>query len=241
MKAIIAPLHDEIRGLHTLIETDTTVHLHPGKIWHGRIGSTELCLARTGMGARAVSQTTEALCNMFNPESIVMIGYGGATVTNLQQGAVVVSSSVINADNGEKISTDNALAELATSIGEKANLNVQKGTIVSTDRISSPHEKAFMGTNHNAQAVDMEGITFAQAARACNTPWLVVRGIVDPLEMELPADFAPFKDNGTLSITRLLHHFFTNPKTLLKLSPIHFSATKARDSLTTFAKAWLTN
>lgn len=239
MKAIIAPLHQELGTLRAQLDADTSVFLHPGRIWHGRIGSHEICLARAGLGPRAMAETTRVCCQMFSPGAILLLGFGGATVPALHQGDVVLATAVVDAIGGATHATDPALLEQARQAGAAAGVTTKEGAIVTTDRVASPHEKAFLGTQHSAVVVDMEGAHFARAADSAHTPWFIARAVVDAMDVSLPDDLFPFHDDGTLSPWQLCHYFATHPRALPRASALHFATTRARDALTQFAKAWL--
>jgi hypothetical protein len=88
----------------------------------------------------------------------------------------------------------------------------------------TPGDKAAAGPRPGALALDLESAAFAQVCRAAALPFLVVRAILDPLNLSLP------QPTGG-SQTRI--------KISWKTPPLREFADRARASLTAFAIAWL--
>jgi nucleoside phosphorylase len=240
MNAIFAPLDEEIKLLRIPLEVDTTIHLKPGIIWHGKLRGHEVCLVRTGPGEEAVQTAAEYCFQAFQPEDALLLGYGGATVPTFHEGDLVVSESIVPTQGDDVMTPSAALLEAARTVCRVAEIPIHGGTFaIHEDILHSPHEKAFLGTKCGAAVVAMEGITFARAAEAHNIPWLSVRSIFDPMEVALPEDFAPVTAEGTMAWGAFLSYCVRNPRVITRLSQFHFAAAKAREQLERFAKAWL--
>ncbi len=240
MYAIITPLHEEIKQLLPYLEIDITVHLHPGRIWHGRIGAQEIIFARAGFGAHAMRDTARACFHMFRPTDALLLGFGGATTAELHQGDLVLATEIFEQSSQKIFTAPTETVSSGTTVASLAGMAAHPGRIVTTDTmITTPHEKTFLGTQCQSLAVEMEGAAFAAEAAAAGIPWLVARTIYDPMDIALPENFIPFADDGVVSPWRVACALARNPRILLRLPQMYFAATKARQMLTTFAKAWI--
>ena len=80
-----------------------------------------------------------------------------------------------------------------------------------------------------AVALDMESVAIAKVARQYKIPFLVIRAIVDPVDMSLPQAISySLNDQGEVVLGKLLFFLFLHPAELpglIKLG-IYFNAAK---------------
>ena len=105
--------------------------------------------------------------------------------------------------------------------------------------VSTPHEKAFVGTEHEVMALDMESSVFMERCQKRGVPCIVVRAILDPLDTVLPDMSDVLGENGKISAGQIASHFAHKPKDILSLPKIEYCAIKARESITSFVDAWI--
>ncbi|MBI4239139.1 MAG: hypothetical protein HY696_12100 [Deltaproteobacteria bacterium] len=240
MQAIFAPLHEEIKHLHPLLEIDTTVYLGASRLWHGKIGSHELCLIRAGLGEPALAAIATYCFRVFRPTAALLLGFGGGTLPNIHVGDLILGKELITADGQHRWTTSEAALRHGNAAATAAELPLREGIVAIHEQpVSSPHEKAFAGTQYGAAAASTEGRGFIEAAEYAHVPWLVARAIVDPVEVPLPEGFAPLDESGCIAIGALLRAIARQPSLIGALSSLHMAANRARDTLTTFAKSWL--
>lgn len=239
MRAIFAPLAEEIKRLRALMEVDTTMHLQPGTLWCGRIGPHDVCLGQSGPGERALATLATYCFRQLRPTHAVLIGFAGATAPQLMQGDLVVATSLIAGTQQLTPSATLDPAEL-TALGEHLSLRTMAGPhVITAQVVGTPHAKADLGTQHHALAVATEGYEWARAAQEYQIPWCSVRAIFDPMDAPLPFDCALVKPDGTLAIGALLEYLCRHPNTIPRLSHHYYGARKGREVLTTFVKGWL--
>lgn len=241
MLAILAPLHEELKTLRLYLEVDTTVYLRQGVIWQGRLGSHPCIVACSGVGCAAMQSVADYCLRQLGATQLLLLGFAGATAPHLHIGDLIIGDAIVAADDAATWRPAAALTAEAATICEVSRLTGQPGRIVTVRTlIPSPHEKAFLGTQHQAVAVDMESSAMAQVADAAGVPWLVVRAIIDPMDTPLPAQLARVNPDGTAAIGCVLRTLVRHPRVVLQLPRLYFAAAKAREHLTTFAKAWVT-
>ena len=125
---------------------------------------------RTGMGP-AHARIAAARALAIDADAVVVAGLCGAVDPSLAPGDVVCATDLRLADGTTAAAP--ASAELARVL-ERHGLRVCTGTVVSTDHILTPAERAAVD---GALAVDMESAWLAAAAGG--RPFAVVRVVVD--------------------------------------------------------------
>lgn len=241
MHVFLAAVEQEIAALKLFLDVDTTITFGDGTIWHGKIGTHDVCLARCGMSDASMQRITEYLLRTFRVKTLVIIGFAGGTRPEQHAGDLVIGSALVDTTTGARFETPPTLIEHARACATRAELDAEIAVIAQHNAIvAMPHEKAALGAEFHAHAICMEGITALQTAQHADIPACMVRTIFDTLDMELVPSFAPLHDDGTLALAKVAWHLAHNPSTLLKLPAWHMAAHKAQAHLTTFVKTWLT-
>ncbi|MBI2344191.1 MAG: hypothetical protein HYV02_07675 [Deltaproteobacteria bacterium] len=240
MRAILASLDLEIKSLRENLEVDTTVFLHPGRLWQGRLAAQLVCLGRTGMGRQAMFVSAESCFRLLRPSAALLVGFAGATTPLLHQGHVVCSQTIIDAKTRQEWTPAPEALARGLAACQAAGVEAQSGRAITVDNpVATPHEKAFLGTEHQADTVDMEGSSFAAAATAAQIPWLMIRVVVDEMECPLPFGFSPLKRDGRLSLAKTAGYCLRHPRIFPQLSALHVAATRGRGLLAQLSQAWL--
>lgn len=91
----------------------------------------------------------------------------------------------------------------------------------------------------SAVAVDMETMAIASVASSYQLPFACVRAVLDPLEVELPADDLIEPAGGRLRPTALLRILLQRPKTVRELSHLKGLQRVAVQSLDRLFAAWV--
>lgn len=231
MLMIAAALDHEISGILDKMDVDATLHVKPAVIRHGHLGPLELLLLRSGMGVTQMQDAILATQSYFPITAICNVGYAGGTHPNLHLGDVVIPDQVVH--KGEAWQCDATLASTALRYCEDEHLRFHRGTMVCSDTtIESPHEKAYLGTQFEAVSIDMESAGVARAAQKLGVPFMVMRAVVDPLDMALPHIPAPIVAKGFVRPLMMMAHLICNPRQLLRLPKLHFASNRARESVT---------
>lgn len=226
---IVAALKDEVRDFKSKLAIDCTLHFKPAVLYKGKVFNKEVNLLVTGMGAVRMQRGLEEALDLVKPKVLLLTGYAGGASPLASAGSLVLAKEVFEVKGGPSLQSDGALLELAQKVCEARNLNYQVGNLVTVDRvIANPHEKAAIGTSCEALGLEMEAFPFAGIAHQKNVPWLVVKSILDPLEMLLPS----FEEYS-------VKEFFKKPKEMLKLPHLQYLAYQARRQITKFLKGFV--
>ncbi len=221
---VIAPLEDEIRDLRLRVLNQSP--LDPdGRITLGAWGKLPLLLVRSGMGPAAMARTlSRALAPGFSGIGL-LLGYAGGILPELRPGDLVIATDLIDSltDRGFEVAPE-MVARAARILGQ-TGLPGRLGSLVSVPRVApTPEDKAAAGPRPGTLALDMESVAFAEICQAAALPFLVVRSILDPLNLTLPQPPNASK---------------TEIRKLWETSPLREVADRARASLTAFVVAWL--
>ncbi len=167
---------------------------------------------------------------------LVSWGCAAALDTSLQPGDLVVPEVLI-AENLEQYFADNGwhrqiIARLAAA-GELSSAPICE----SSHLVATSLEKRTLRETHGCSAVDMESVAIARTALRYGIPFLAIRCIADPADMNLPNAIAhALDDQGRVKLLRLLSFIVRHPREipgLIKLGR-HFHA--ATDKLQYIAR-----
>lgn len=238
--AIVAALDDEIRVIKSIMQQDLAIHVRPALLRVGTYKQNKISLLRTGIGRSATAKAFDLLFSNQSPALVVSTGYCGGADPKDQAGDLIIATAAIDSKTKSEIQIDVKLAEAAAKSCKIAGLRARLGKIVTVDDVvSAPHEKAFMGTEHGVIGIDMESFEVASKCRSAHVPFIIVRAVLDPLDIMLPNVGDAIDESGTTSISGLLNHVIKNPKDILALPRIEYLATQARLSITAFVDTWL--
>ncbi|MFH1829693.1 MAG: hypothetical protein ABH871_02800 [Pseudomonadota bacterium] len=238
--AIVSALDDETRIICSKMCVDTRIHVRPGLITRGTYDHHPLLLVRTGIGPKSMASTMGHMLAMHRPELIIHTGYCGGADPALQPGDLVIAESVIDSNTGQRHEADKNLVLRANKLIQNTGMRGSVGALVTVDSVvNSPHDKAFLATQHSCIGIDMESAQLAHACSKAAVPYLVVRAVLDPLDYHLPDLTGAIAENGSTDGFALASHLIRKPADVLKLTKIEYFATQAREAITSFVDAWL--
>lgn len=237
--AIFAALDDEIRIVRSKMVIDEQIHIKPSLLIRGQFNDKQLILVRTGVGKAAMQNAVDYCLANFRPDICLNVGYAGGTTPHMSAGDIIIATNVIDDATGKSFAASDTLVEQAANLCRQKEIKSMRGGLVTVDKvISTPHEKAFIGTEHDAIAIDMESSSFMERCAASKTPCVVVRAILDPLDVVLPDMGDVIEEDGKMSFGRVANHLAHHPKDALSLHKIEYCAIKAREAIADFVEAW---
>jgi len=114
------------------------------------------------------------------------------------------------------------------------------GGIVTVERVaSSPHDKAFLATEHSSIGIDMESFELADALVEAGVPFVIARAVLDPLDYHLPSLGDAIDTDGSTDGLALVEHMIRKPADALKLPKLQYLASQAREAIAAFINAWM--
>ncbi|MCL7419507.1 MAG: phosphorylase [Methylobacter sp.] len=189
--------------------------------------SDKVLVAYSGAGPEYAQTAAELLVSR-GVTRLISWGCAAALGASLKPGDLTLADSLIDAD---KVRFDIASDwHNHTKNILSAQTTVYTGCLAESSRIvSSSKDKKQLHVQTGAIALDMESIAVAKIARQHALPFLAIRAIVDPVNMNLPkAIDHSLNDQGDVVIGKLLIFLTLHPfelPGLIKLG-LHFNAAK---------------
>lgn len=237
--AVFAAMDDEIKDFKSKVVSDERIHLKSSLIVRCQFRENACILVRSGIGKRAMSRALEYVALNFDIGGCVNVGYCGGTKPDLNAGDIVLASFVVDSETKKVFKVDEELVKKADNICKKKGLKVFIGGIASVDEVvRTPHEKAFVGTENEVAAIDMESSAFMERSLGLGKSAFVIRVVLDPMDMVLPDVGDIIDSDGEISMGQAAYHFISRPKDILSIPKIEYCARKARESITKFLEGW---
>jgi adenosylhomocysteine nucleosidase len=199
------------------------------KIAKGRclVMADDLLLAYSGAGPVNAQEAAELLVAE-GASRLISWGCAAALSASLKPGDLILADELMDAGNAE-------IAVNADWLGYAKNsltniVVVHSGRLVeSTSIVASSKEKKQLHSITGAVALDMESIAIAKVAWQHTLPFLSIRVIADPVDMNLPlAINHSLNERGEVELRKLLLFLVLNPAELPGLIKLgqHFNAAK---------------
>lgn len=195
----------------------------------------EIVLAYSGAGANNAQNASELLLAQ-GAARLISWGCAAALSDSLKPGDLILADTLTDAEGAQiGIASDwlnHAKTLLSTSL--KAHPG---GLAESKSIVAAAKDKHHLHIRTGAVALDMESIAIAKVASQHKLPFLAIRAIADPVNMDLPkAINHSLNDAGDIVLGKLLLFIALHPAELpglIKLG-LHFNA--AKNTLKSVAK-----
>jgi len=186
-----------------------------------------IILAYSGAGANNARTASELLIAQ-GATRLISWGCAAALGESLKPGDLVLADTLLDAE-GARIGIPAVWHDFAKNLLSNT-LKVHTGGLVESKTIvASGKDKKRLYTQTGAIALDMESIAIAKAALQNSLPFLAVRAIADPVNMDLPKAINHSLNNeGDIVLSKLLLFIALHPAELpglIKLG-LHFNAAK---------------
>ncbi len=172
-------------------------------------------LAVSGLGEQRAERAAQALVDA-GAGGLVSWGCAAGLSAELPAGALCLPEFIATAD-GQRWPTDAAWRhEVVAALGQRA---VFGGALAHTSQVlASSAAKRALAAQASAVVADMESAAVARVAQRHGLPLLVVRSVVDPLGLALPAIVTDHVDeSGRVPLSPLLRGLLRQPGDLLAL------------------------
>lgn len=184
-------------------------------------------IAYSGTGPENARLAAELLIHQ-GAKQLISWGCAAALDAALQPGNLALATQLIDA-NQALLTTNNDWLSF-TQQKLQQHLTIQSGGLAeSKTLVASCSEKSRLRERTGAIAVDMESVAVAKVAKHYQMPFLAIRAIADPADMDLPkAISASLNTQGDVELSKLLLFILSHPVEipgLIKLG-LHFQAAK---------------
>lgn len=197
-----------------------------------------LLVANSGAGPINARAAAESLVAQ-GATKLVSWGCAAALSSPFKPGDLILANKLMDAEGSGDANfcvstawhsyTKNRLAEFVA---------VHSGLLAeSANIVSSSKDKKQLHSNTGAIALDMETIAIAKVAKQHNLPFLAIRAIADPVNMDLPhAINHSLNVLGDIVLGKLLLFLFLHPAELPGLIKLGFHFNAAKKTLKSVAK-----
>lgn len=182
--AVVFALGIEAGGLEDLLTSVVITNACGLKLHQGTLHDRVVVVAETGLGAQAATAGTQAVLAGHRPTWLISAGFAGGLDRRLRRGDIVMANSLMDG-HGRRLAIDLKLDPQKAAATRRLHI----GPCLTTDKILyRSSDKARLGAECEALAVDMESWAVGDVCRQAKTPFLAVRIISDAVDDELPPD-----------------------------------------------------
>jgi hypothetical protein len=200
---ILVGLPLELRGIARVLGTGVR-----GRTARGWLGADRVIARATGMGGGA-ARVVEA----DRPRLVISCGVAGGLEPSLATGDLVVATSVRD-ESGDNVVASASIVRAARD-ALAGGPRVVSGELLSVTRVAATSDDKRALAHPGRVAVDVESWACARAAQRAAIPWLVLRVVLDPLSVDLPAFTRDVKDRYIAAAVR---HALRGPVDALELA-----------------------
>ncbi len=191
------------------------------RVWRGYAGEQEVLVITGGIGPRRAQKAVDAFAA--TPlRAVISAGCAGALRAGPEGGELVLAQEVrmYGQDNREALQSFPVGADLlrvAKAAAVQAGLSTIEGPLFTSAQVLfTPQEQERCGQETEAVAVEMESGIHAAFAQHLELPFLVLRVILDPVDLGIPKIRGLTTPEGEVRPLRAVTHLLTHPQ--------HFSA-----------------
>jgi adenosylhomocysteine nucleosidase len=194
-----------------------------------------IVLAYSGAGANNARNASELLITQ-GATRLISWGCAAALSETLKSGDLVLADALIDAE-GAQISIDPDWHGYAKNL-LSTSLQVHTGSLAESNYIvAASQDKKHLHAQTGAVALDMETIAIAKVARQHQLPFLAIRAIADPVNMNLPeAVNHSLNNQGDIMLGKLLLFIALHPSELPGLIKLGLHFNNAKNTLKLVAK-----
>lgn len=238
--AIFAALHWECRPVLRQMRQVACERVGGFTIWRGVTPRYEVVLVKTGMGIEQADAAARTVCESGEFALFVSTGCAGALGTDLAPGDVAVATAVVGGDGEDHFDTHPEHSRSAQRAGERAGLHVTPGRVLcSPQALMTAAQKRAAAAQHDAVAVEMEGVPLAAAAARRSIPFVSVRAILDTADTELKHTGRFIEpQTGAVKPLALVGYLATHPGAVTDLLAMQRMMHAAQTSLERFFAIW---
>ncbi len=200
--------------------------------------SDNILVIHSGAGSKNAGTAAELLVRQ-GASQLISWGCAAALDAGFKPGDLVLARSCIDADQvAVNFGNEDWLAHVKDRLNTHTRLRIYSGKLAESKTIvASRGDKARLAQATGAIAVDMESVAIAKAALSHGLPFLSIRAIADPLNMDLPKAVSyALDDQGDVVMGRLLTYLLRHPTELLDLIRLGLCFNAAQKTLRQIAK-----
>ena len=207
----------EFEPLRARLQVEQALRIEGLKGCYGRIGTTPIALAASGIGMRrAQASAQRAFAEIRDVDLVILTGVAGALADNLEIGEVVMADRLMTraGDSDQPARTIEVPRDYfdmyAAALNAAGIRHARGGLLTVKYPLVTGAEKRLAGVYSGAIAVDMETAAIAFEAAARGIPFVAMRTIMDKVEHDL-AGAGLADENGKVRPLKAAATLMRNP------------------------------
>ena len=190
----------------------------------------------SGPGPASAERMAEQLVEQ-GATGLVSWGMAGGLDPRIPTGTLIAADRVVTAYGGSYFAAAGWRQRIRSALSPGVSMH-EAALFASEQLVATPADKATLRRRHAAVAVDMESGGIARVASRHRLPFLVLRAVVDPATVALPAAFAEIVAGaGRLRLATLINLLVRRPRALGPLLELAWNARIATTTLKRTAPA----
>jgi hypothetical protein len=212
---ILVGLPIELRGIAPVLGSD----VHRASV-AGRIGDDRVIARAVGVGGGAAHVVAAE-----RPRLVISCGFAGALHASLSAGDLVLASAVRD-EHGDTVAAPDSALDVARNA--LSPLRPVEGELLCSARIAASRAEKRALARPGRLAIDLESWAAARAAARWRIPWLALRVVLDPMEVDLPSFAGEVR---AAYVVPALRHALGGPRAVLELAQFGIRTSIALRSL----------
>jgi adenosylhomocysteine nucleosidase len=209
--AIVAALEREVALL--IKDARRVEHEHAGRTFKF-FERDDAIIVCGGIGLEAARRAAETAIALYHPALLQSVGFAGALQSNLRVGDILAPAVVLDARDGSR-----------TEIADGS------GTLLTFMSVAGIDQKARLAESYGAQAVDMEAVAVAAAARVHGIAFRAIKVISDEVSFEIPEMNRFVDSHGRFRTARFAAYAALRPWLWPRIATLSRNSSKAARSL----------
>ena len=246
--AVVAALSSELTALHKMTNSALNREIEGIKLFLGEADGREVILIQSGVGSRRAERATCLLLENYSPSLILSVGYCGGLQPYLRVAQLVIPPEIYEGGLEKKrgkepvgdvrlaLKVDDSLISFAQQLAKEVGLSFHCGNLLTSAKVvSEPMSKKALGQKYPLIAVDMETAAVGRVAARKGLPFLSIRSLLDPLDMEIDLPWELFIDeSGEVKVTFKTKFLLKKPWVVWRLMMINRNMRRASTTLGMF-------
>jgi hypothetical protein len=216
---ILVALPIELRGIAPALGS-TARSAHERGVF-GRLGEHRAIARLVGIGGGAAD-----IVEAERPGLVISCGFAGALEESLSTGELILATAVRDESGDREVAPEPVRRAVRAALAGRAR--VTEGELVSATRVAVTREEKRSLARPGLAGVEMESWAAARAAARAGVPWLALRTVLDPLDVDLPT-FTRRPDAGRPIVA--LRHALRGPGHALEVVRLGVRANRALRTL----------
>jgi adenosylhomocysteine nucleosidase len=192
--------------------------------------SSNILVAHAGTGPANAIKATELLLAK-GSSKLISWGCAAALDPSLSAGDLCLPKTII-AENQQHYPAHFAWQQHTTKLLSELQPIYSGPLCESSSIVASKVDKKNLYDTSGSVALDMESAAIAKVAQKANIPFLVIRAIADPADMNMPgAVIHAINNEGLVDVKKLAVYLLTHPNEIPSLIKLGFAFRSARNKL----------